>query len=150
MNKPQYLVSACLAGIPCRYNGTPFPVEEIMHLVESGDAIPFCPEQLGGLPTPRSQCEISDDSGEKKVLTIEGLDCTEQFVKGAKASIELAEKTGIKKAVLKSRSPSCGYGEIYDGTFSGNKKEGNGITAELFIKHGIKVYTELTFIKDVD
>lgn len=121
-----------------------------MHLVESGDAIPFCPEQLGGLPTPRSQCEISDVSGEKKVLTIEGLDCTEQFVKGAKASIELAEKTGIKKAVLKSRSPSCGYGEIYDGTFSGNKKEGNGITAEFFIKHGIKVYTELTFIKDVD
>ncbi|HOP30426.1 MAG TPA: DUF523 domain-containing protein [Spirochaetota bacterium] len=148
MKKPEYLVSACLAGFPCRYNGTPFPVENIIQLVKSGDAIPFCPEQLGGLPTPRSQCEICVSGDSKKVLTIEGFDCTEQFLKGAEASLELAEKSGIKKAVLKSRSPSCGYGEIYDGTFSGAKTEGNGITADLLIKNGITIYTELTFNND--
>ena len=148
MKKPEYLVSACLAGYPCRYDGTPFPVEKIIELVESGDAIPFCPEQLGGLPTPRSQCEISVIGGSKKVLTIEGFDCTEHFLKGAEASLELAEKSGIKKAVLKSRSPSCGYSEIYDGTFSGAKKEGNGIAADLLIRNGITIYTELTFNND--
>lgn len=150
MKKPEYLVSACLAGFPCRYDGTPFPVRKIIQLVEEGDAIPFCPEQLGGLPTPRSQCEIRSNNGEKTVVSIDGSDCTKEYISGAEASLELAEKSGIKNAILKSRSPSCGFGIIYDGTFSGTRIEGNGITAELFYKNGITVYTELTFIDDKD
>lgn len=150
MKKPRYLVSACLAGCPCRYDGTSYPVEEIILLAESGEALPFCPEGLGGLPTPRSKCEIREADGVKSVFTVDGSDCTGSFVKGAELSLELAVNYGIKEAILKSRSPSCGYGEIYDGTFSGRKKEGNGFTAELFIKHGITIYTELTFQKNCD
>ena len=143
--KNKIMVSACLAGCSCRYNGTPFPVEEIIHLVETGYAIPFCPEQLGGLPTPRSQCEILETDEGISIIGIDGSDYTSEFKKGAEASLALAEKYKIKKAIMKSRSPSCGFGEIYDGTFSGCKKKGNGITAGLFIKHGITIYTELTF-----
>jgi uncharacterized protein YbbK (DUF523 family) len=150
MKKPEYLVSACLAGYPCRYDGTPFPVDEIIQLVKAGNAIPFCPEQSGGLPTPRSQCEIRIINGKKKVISIGGYDFTADFIRGAELSLDLAEKHNIKKAILKSRSPSCGIDEIYDGTFTGVKTKGNGITADLFIRHGITVYTELTFKKDLD
>lgn len=147
MKKPEYLVSACLAGYPCRYDGTPFPVEEITHLVKEGGAIIACPEQLGGLPTPRSQCEILKTESGQKVVSIEGSDLTEEYTRGAEAALEIAVKNGIKKAILKSRSPSCGFGEIYDGTFAGNKIKGNGLTAELLFKNGITIYTELTFKK---
>lgn len=150
MKKPRYLVSACLAGCPCRYDGKSSPVKEIMQIVQSGEAITFCPEALGGLPTPRRRCEIREADSVKSVFTVDGSDCTGSFVRGAELSLELAVNYGIKEAILKSRSPSCGYGEIYDGTFSGVKIKGNGITADLFIKHGIKIYTELTFQKNCD
>lgn len=150
MKKPEYIVSSCLAGFPCRYNGTPFTVEVVQNLVQSGDAIPVCPEQLGGLPTPRSQCEIIEENGRKKVVSIDGSDCTDQFIKGAEATLEIAVKHGIKKAILKSRSPSCGFGEIYDGTFTGHKTEGNGITADLLLKQCLTVFTELTFKGNID
>jgi len=150
MTKPEYVVSACLAGFPCRYDGTAYTVDYIKKLVEEGIAVPVCPEQLGGLPTPRTQCEIQETDGQKAVKGIDGFDYTEQFIAGAQTSLYITEKQGIKKAILKERSPSCGYGEIYDGTFSGKKIKGNGITAELLIKQGITVYTEITFNKNTN
>lgn len=149
MQRPVYLVSACLAGIRCRYDGKSSQVEEIVRLVESGEAITFCPEVLGGLPTPRMRCEIRETGGNRRVISEDDTDCTKEFIKGGELSLELAESHGIKKAVLKSKSPSCGYGEIYDGTFSGVKIKGNGITADLFIKSGIEVFTESDFIKNL-
>ena len=146
MAKPEYLVSACLAGINCRYDGGSAPVKRIVSLVESGDAIPFCPEQLGGLPTPRITCEIVTENGERKVRGKDGSDYTAQFIHGAELSLELAKENRIIKAVLKSGSPSCGFGEIYDGTFSGSKSSGNGFTADIFQKNGITVITEKDFI----
>ena len=121
MQRPVYLVSACLAGIRCRYDGKSSPVEKIMQLVQSGEAIPFCPEVLGGLPTPRHRCEIRETDDYRKVISEDGTDCTKEFIKGAELSLELAELHGIRRALLKSKSPSCGCGEIYDGTFSGAK-----------------------------
>lgn len=143
--KPEYIVSACLAGYNCRYDGTSFTVEKVKLLVESGEGIPVCPEQMVGLPAPRGQCEIVSSGETVKVLSINGEDYTEEFFKGANLTLQLAETRGIKKAILKSRSPSCGCGEIYDGTFSGRRIEGNGITAELLLKNGIKVYNESYF-----
>jgi len=140
------MVSACLAGINCRYDGGSSPVKRIVSLVESGDAIPFCPEQLGGLPTPRITCEIVTENGETKVRGKDGSDYTAEFVLGAELSLKLAKENRIIKAVLKSGSPSCGFGEIYDGTFSGKKTGGNGLTADLFQKNGISVMTEKDFI----
>lgn len=142
MNKPEFLVSACLAGCKCRYDGSSFPVDRVLELVNSGRAIPFCPEDIGGLKTPRDPCEILVTGGTLKVLGISGADYTREFMTGAELSLKLARESGIKKAILKSRSPSCGCGEIYDGTFSGKKIKGNGITADLFIKNGIRVYTD--------
>lgn len=142
-----YLVSACLAGINCRYDGKNSENKAIVDLVKQGKAIPVCPEQLGGLPTPRVSCEIViDEMGDKKVVSKEKKDFTKHFIKGAEETLKIAKYTGIKKAILKSKSPSCGCGCIYDGTFSGKLIKGNGLTAELLIKNGIEVYTE----KDIE
>ncbi len=115
----------------------------IVELVKQGKAIAVCPEQLGGLPTPRRSCEIViDQNGNKKVLSQDGEDFTKEFVEGAQKTLAIAKIIGCKKAILQSRSPSCGCGLIYDGTFSGKGIQGNGLTAELLLDHGIKVYTE--------
>lgn len=143
-----YLVSACLLGINCRYDGGTKRNEALMRLASEGRVIPICPEQLGGCPTPRSRSEISGGDGADvlcgrcKVITFEGDDVTAHFVKGAEETLRLALSCGVKKAVLKARSPSCGFGQIYDGTFGGVLKEGNGVTAELLSKNGIEVFTE--------
>ncbi|AGK95556.1 DUF523 domain-containing protein [Clostridium pasteurianum] len=138
-----YLVSACLVGINCRYDGKNSENKIVAELVKQGKAIPVCPEQLGGLPTPRASCEIvMDEKGNIKILTKEEKDCTNEFAKGAEETLKIAKSNGIKKAILKSKSPSCGCGFIYDGTFSGNLIEGKGLTAELLIKNGIEVFTE--------
>ncbi|NLL70813.1 MAG: DUF523 domain-containing protein [Epulopiscium sp.] len=137
-----YLVSACLAGVNCRYNGSNTVNEWVRKLVEQGKAIAVCPEQLGGLPIPRACCEIIDKEGKKKVINKDGQDVTKEFIKGAKKTLVIAQTIGAKKAILQSKSPSCGYGFIYDGTFSGKLKEGNGITTELLSQNGIQVYTE--------
>lgn len=142
MGKPEFLVSACLAGIRCRYDGTSFPVPEIIKLVESGKAIPFCPEELGGLSTPRDACELQNINGLIKVTGRSGEDYTGEFIRGAELSLKLANDNGIKKSILKARSPSCGYREIYDGTFSGRRIRGNGITAGLLSENGIEVFSE--------
>lgn len=141
-----YIVSACLAGITCRFDGEGKENKIILELVRQGKAIPVCPEVLGGLSTPRISCEIvEDNNGAKKVINKEGRDCTKEFVKGAEIALAIAKAIGANKAILKAKSPSCGYGFVYDGTFSGKLIEGNGVTAELLSKHGIEVYSEKDF-----
>ena len=129
------LVSACLCGINCKYNGGNNYNKKIFELVKDGKAIPICPEQLGGLSTPRNPSEIK----EGKVLTNKGQDVTDNFIKGANEVLELAKKIGIKKAILKSKSPSCGKGKIYSGNFDKKLVDGNGILVELLLKNGIEV-----------
>ncbi|HHU69921.1 MAG TPA: DUF523 domain-containing protein [Thermoanaerobacterales bacterium] len=142
------LISACLCGIDCKYNGLNNLDENIAGLVKKGLAIPFCPEQLGGLPTPRLPSEIVEGTGGDvldglaKVINKEGEDVTENFIRGAQQSLKLANMYGIKTAILKSKSPSCGYGEIYDGSFRRILIKGNGVTASLFDRNSIKVLTE--------
>lgn len=138
-----YIVSSCLAGVECRYNGKGYDYEKIKELVKNGRAVLACPEVLGGLPTPRVPSEIiKDDKGNLKVVDKEGKDVTKEFVVGAQKTLEIAKAAGATKAILKSKSPSCGYCFIYDGTFSGNLVEGNGLTADLLAKNGIEIYSE--------
>lgn len=138
-----YLVSSCLAGVNCRYDGKNHENKLIVDLVKKGEAIPVCPEQLGGLPTPRTSCEIViDEKNSRKVISKDKRDCTNEFMLGAEKTLKVAKAVCAKKAILKSKSPSCGCGLIYDGTFSGKLVEGNGLTAELLIQNGIEVCTE--------
>lgn len=144
-----YIVSACLAGIKCKYNGKDNKNEAIAKLVEEGKAIPVCPEVLGGLPTPRVPCEIiKDDKGNIKVMDKEGVDRTAEFLEGAKKALAIGKVVGAEVAILKANSPSCGCGFIYDGTFSGKLIEGNGVTTDLLAKNGIKVYDEKNYKLD--
>ncbi len=129
------IVSACLAGFPCRYDGKSRPCAEVMELVRAGKAIPVCPEQLGGLPTPRPPCEILAG----RVVDDTGADRTESFERGAHAVLELAKTYGATQALLQNRSPSCGPGWIYDGTFSKKLVRGDGVTAQLLAENGIQV-----------
>lgn len=142
VNMSLKIVSACLAGIDCNYKGESRPCEKIIQLVEEGKAIPLCPEKLGGLPTPRSPAEQKDD----RVITDEGEDVTEEFKKGAEEVLKTAKLIKCKEAILKAKSPSCGSKRIYDGTFTGKLIEGEGITAKLLRKNGIKVKNE----KEID
>jgi uncharacterized protein YbbK (DUF523 family) len=137
-NNNPILISACLAGLCCRYDGRSRPNDKVVELIKKGNVILVCPEQLGGLPTPRVGAERVGD----KVLTKEGTDVTSQYQKGAEEVIKLAKLVDCKKAILKAKSPSCGSNMIYDGTFSGTLTEGNGVCAELLKKNGIEVVTE--------
>ena len=134
-----YLVSACLVGINCKYNGNNNYNENALKLVQCGNAIPVCPEQLGGLPTPRIPAEIKIIDGKRKVINKEGKDVTEYFEKGANEVLKLCKQLNIKKVFLQPRSPSCGVGNIYDGSFTGILVDGNGITAQLLKDNGIEV-----------
>ena len=129
------IVSACLAGLPCRYDGKAKPCAEVMELVRSGKAIPLCPEQLGGLPTPRPPCEIRAG----RVMDRDGADQTEAFRRGAEAVLAAVQAYGATEALLQNRSPSCGLGWIYDGTFSRKLVQGSGITAQMLAENGIQV-----------
>jgi uncharacterized protein YbbK (DUF523 family) len=132
------IVSACLAGIECRYDGGAKPSLKVVDLVKQGKAIPVCPEQLGGLATPRIAAEKKGD----QIIRQDGQDVTAEFLKGAEESLKIAKLAGCKKAILKSKSPSCGCGEIYDGTFSGDLVKGDGVFTELLKKNKIKTLTE--------
>jgi len=132
------LCSACLLGIKCRYDGKSKEDKKVLELAKKEVLIPVCPEQLGGLPTPRENSERQRN----KVITKSGKDETENFKRGAEEVLKLAKIFGIKEAVFKQRSPSCGCGQIYDGTFSGKIIKGDGVTTELLKKNGIKVITE--------
>ncbi len=134
-----YIVSACLAGIDCKYSGGNNLDSEVLDLVKEGKAILVCPEQLGGLPTPRLPSEIVENEDGIKVVLENGEDITEEFLKGAKETLKIAKMMNIKKAILKSKSPSCGYGKVYDGSFSKTLKDGNGITAKLLEENGIEI-----------
>jgi uncharacterized protein YbbK (DUF523 family) len=132
------IVSACLADVHCRYDGGGKPCEAVIRLVAEGKAIPVCPEQLGGLPTPRLPAEIVKN----KVIRKDGVEVTAEFERGAREALLLARLVGAKTAILKARSPSCGCGKIYDGTFSGKPVDGNGVFAELCKQNGMEVKTE--------
>ena len=132
-------VSTCLAGINCKYSGGNNYNEKVFNLVKEGKAIPVCPEQLGGLTTPRNSAEIKVVNNNTYVVDKEGNDFTVQFEKGAKEVINLAKKLNITKIILQPRSPSCGVGKVYSGNFDGKLIDGNGILADLCIKNGIKV-----------
>jgi len=137
-----YIVSSCLAGINCRYDGKNNLNEKVAKLVKEGKAIPVCPEMLGGLGAPRDCSEIiKDQNGDRKVITENDEDVTTEFIKGAMKTAAIAKIVEADKAVMKKNSPSCGYGEIYDGTFSNNLVEGNGITVELLIENGVEILT---------
>lgn len=129
------IISACLAGVNCKYNGGNNEVEKITRFINEHNVILVCPEQMGGMPTPRCPAELKSD----KVITKRGKDVTENYVKGAKEVLKIAKRYKVKKAVLKARSPSCGKGLIYDGSFTNQLKKGNGITAQLLIDNGIEV-----------
>lgn len=138
-----YLVSSCLAGINCRYDGKNNLNKKVAELVKAGEAIPVCPEVLGGLPTPRDPSEIIvDKKRNKRVVSEKGKDVTAEFKLGAEKTLKIAQIVEAKKAILQQRSPSCGCGKIYDGTFSSNLIKGSGLTAELLIENGIEVLTE--------
>ena len=139
--KQMILVSACLLGINCKYDGGNNFNRKVFDLVKEGKAIPVCPEQLGGLKTPRIPSEVKIIDGKRYVVNSEGENVTEQFEKGAIEVLNIAQKLGIKKAVLKSKSPSCGVNKIYSGNFDKQLVDGNGITADLLIKNGIEVIT---------
>ena len=135
--KEKILVSACLLGVNCKYNGSNNASEDVDEFLKDYELIPICPEIMGGLTTPRVAAE---QKGEK-VITQDGKDVTKQYRKGAEECLFLAKKYDVKKALLKLRSPSCGYGQVYDGTFSHTLINKNGITAQLFLENGIEIIT---------
>jgi len=143
MSKEVLLCSACLLGINCKYDGKSNKNEKIQKLRKKYILVPVCPEILGGLPTPREPAEQK----RKRVITKSGKDITRYFEKGAKEVFKICKILGIKKAILKQKSPSCGCGKIYDGTFSGRLIKGEGVTTKLLKKNKIKVFTEENFEK---
>ena len=142
------MVSACLVGIPCRYDGGSCPHDRLQALAAQGDVLLICPEVLGGLPTPRPPAEIRGGNGgdvlqgQAQVVNIDGKDVTAEFLAGARKALRVAQRWDIKEAILKARSPSCGVGQIYDGSFSGRLVEGDGVTATLLKREGIIVRNE--------
>jgi uncharacterized protein YbbK (DUF523 family) len=150
------IVSSCLVGINSRYDQKSNSHPQLIEEMSSGGLLPLCPEQLGGMPTPRIPCEVrggtagellqqyhqEDGDSLVRVINRAGRDVTAQFVKGAEEVARLADFYGVRAAVLKARSPSCGCGRVYDGSFSRQLIEGNGVTAELLLQHGVTVITE--------
>ncbi|MCX7885241.1 MAG: DUF523 domain-containing protein [Caloramator sp.] len=142
------LVSSCLLGLNTKYNGENNAVELLIEYSRYGKFIPICPEQLGGLSTPRAPSEIIGGSGEDvlkglcRILSDTGVDETQQYIKGAQEVIKLVNIFPVNAAILKQRSPSCGSTQIYDGTFLGKVKDGSGVTAVLLKEYGIPVYSE--------
>ena len=134
------LISRCLLGEPCRYDGKskPLPDETLQALRARYDLIPVCPEVLGGLPTPRTPSERRGG----RVVMKTGADVTAEYRRGAEEALRRAQENQVCAALLKERSPSCGRGEIYDGAFTGTLTKGNGVTAEVLLENGIPVYGE--------
>lgn len=140
-------VSACLLGVNCRFDGGNSKNTDAVEQSQTHELIPICPEEAGGLPTPRPPVEIVGGDGydvldgKAKVLTADGQDKTAEFLKGAQQALALVQAQGVKCVILKAKSPSCGCGEIYDGTFSGTLISGDGVTAALLKRHGIEIIT---------
>ena len=138
MTKKTILCSACLLGVSCRYDGKAKTNEKALKLLEDYHVVLVCPEQLGGLPTPRPPAEITNS----RVINRNGEDVTLQFLRGAEEVLKIARLVGAEEAVLKSNSPSCGSMHRYDGSFTGTLTEGDGVTASLLKKDGIRVVSE--------
>lgn len=142
------LISACLCGIDCKYSGKNNYNEKAYELFKSARAMLVCPEQLGGLTTPRHPAEIKSGTardvlnGNAKILNNHDEDVTEQFIKGAEETLKIAKALGCRQAILKSKSPSCGCGRVYNGSFDGTLIKGNGVAAQLLLDNGIEVITE--------
>lgn len=144
------LVSACLLGQPVRYDGRSSGHPDLLQTWQrEGRVVPLCPEVAGGLPTPRPPAEIPGGQGgavldgEAQVVTVGGEDVSGQFLAGARLALELVRRHGIRVAILKSGSPSCGNRLVYDGTFSGTKVSGEGVTSALLRREGVLVFSEL-------
>ena len=141
--RPLFLASACLGGVSCRYDGSAQPAGRLERLVRSGLALAVCPEEEGGLSTPRQPCELLDG----KVICPDGLDVTAAFQAGAAVVLDLARQNGFKLAVLKERSPSCGSSLIYDGHFSGRLIPGQGVLAAALRRQGLVVINEQKYVE---
>ncbi|WP_017150180.1 DUF523 domain-containing protein [Bacillus bingmayongensis] len=145
------VLSACLGGIACRYDGNDNLISKIEELLQNEEAVLICPEVLGGLPTPRPSAEIiggnGDDvlDGEAMVMDKDGNDVTEAFIQGAYKALEAIKDLNPEYIILKERSPSCGSSTIYTGEFNGNKQDGYGVTTALFRRHGFTVMSEEDF-----
>ena len=129
------LVSACLLGCACRYDGSSKPCQAALALAKKHELVPVCPEQLGGLPTPRTPSEIRGE----RVINQQGQDVTDAYRKGAAEALKLCRALNCQGAVLKARSPSCGVKQIYDGSFSGKRIEGAGVFASMLLQNGFRV-----------
>ncbi len=141
-------VSACLLGYPCKYNGGHNKNQKVLDWLKDKEYICICPESSGGLSSPRTPAEIVGGDGfdvlasKAKVLDKEGNDVSQAFINGAMATLKKAQKHGADTCILKAKSPSCGVGTIYDGTFSGCTKPGFGVAAALLKQNGLKLLTE--------
>lgn len=145
-----YLISSCLCGVNCKYNGGNNINEKCLELLKEGKGILVCPEQLGGFSTPRTPAEIKGTAKgvinkEDKVVNKDNIDVTNEFLKGAYEALHIAKLSNVKKAILKEGSPSCGVNYIYDGSFTGKKIYGKGITSTILEENGIDIISELDF-----
>jgi uncharacterized protein YbbK (DUF523 family) len=143
------LISGCLLGLRCTWSGDDkYRNNRAVKLAKVEILIPICPEQMGGLPTPRAPQEIQGGTGSDvldnkcTVINKNGQDVTREFVKGAEETLKIAQKLSIKEFIAKSKSPSCGYGQVYDGTFSGKLIDGDGVTTALLKRNGIRIIPE--------
>jgi uncharacterized protein YbbK (DUF523 family) len=147
------IISACLCGVRCRYDGLSNMHPTFIKLLQTGQAIPVCPEQLGGLGTPRDAAEIAGGSGQQvlqgqaRVLNKSGQDVSNCFIRGAQETLHLAQAVDASLLILKSRSPSCGVGEIYDGSFSSRLRSGDGVTAALLREYGYAVINDEAYLR---
>ena len=134
------VVSACLAGVECRYNNTSHTIPKIVEMVKAGKALPICPELLAGLPTPRPPAEQQKEN----IISATGDNQTADYLLGSTIALKIALLIHCKKAILKANSPTCGCGTIYDGTFSGHLIIGDGVFTKVLKENGIAVFTEKT------
>lgn len=147
-NKKVVMISACLLGVKCRFDGTGREIPELLTALGDYELVPFCPEVSGGLTISRPPAEIQGSdgtgvlNGTAQVINKNGYDCTPEFKRGATAVLEMVKKIKPQFVVLKAKSPSCGVGKIYDGSFSGKLKDGDGVTTALLRGAGIIVYSE--------
>lgn len=140
------LVSACLIGNNCKYNGKNNKNEKIIDYLKDKEIILVCPEVMGGMDTPRLKSEIVDGEEELRVINEKGVDVTSYFVKGASIALKRTLANNVKVAILKEKSPSCGYKNIYDGNFDGTKISGSGVFTRMLLEHNIKILTEEDFL----
>ena len=156
MNVPpegRVVVSACLAGVPCTHDAEGKPREWAARLLAEGRALLVCPEVAGGLPIPRPASEVDGGDGgdvldgHARVVDERGADVTDAFVRGAARAVEVARRHGATLAILKARSPSCGCGQTYDGTFTGTLRTGDGVTAAALKREGLRVASDEDIVR---